>query len=86
MSMPSNITSSNDAVVNNPNPPTSGINTSDRRPRHPARRFMQPSPRSNQFEGRCEDLKGHIYDSADARQADQYTKTTREIAEFIGRT
>jgi hypothetical protein len=45
-----------------------------------------PSTRLNQFEGRCDDLKGHVYDSIDARQADQYTKTTREIAEFIGRT
>jgi Zinc knuckle len=47
---------------------------------------MQPSIRLNRFEGRCEDLKGHVYDSIDARQADQYTKTTREITEFIGRT
>jgi hypothetical protein len=47
---------------------------------------MQPSTRLNRFEGRCNDLKGHVYDSIDARQADQYTKTTREIAEFIGRT
>jgi hypothetical protein len=29
------------------------------------------------FEGRCDDLKGFIYDCADARQADAYTTTTK---------
>jgi hypothetical protein len=39
------------------------------------------------FEGKCDDLKGHIYDCTNAaRAADMYTKTTREIAEYIGRT
>jgi hypothetical protein len=38
------------------------------------------------FEGKTEDLKGHIYDCADARQSDQFTKTTKEIAEYLGRT
>jgi hypothetical protein len=39
------------------------------------------------FKGKCEDLKGHIYDCTNAAQAaDMYTKTTREIAEYIGRT
>ena len=39
------------------------------------------------FEGKCDDLKGHIYDCANAsKAADMYTKTTREIAEYIGRT
>ena len=38
------------------------------------------------FEGRCEELKSFVYDSVDLRQAEQYTKTTNEIAEFIGRT
>jgi hypothetical protein len=39
------------------------------------------------FEGRCDDLKNHIYDCANtAKAADMYTKTTREIIEYIGRT
>jgi len=42
--------------------------------------------KQSKFDGRCEDLKGHIYDCTDGRQADQYSKTTKEIAEFIGRT
>jgi hypothetical protein len=42
---------------------------------------------TTKFEGRCNDLKGHIYDCANtAKAADMYTKTTREIIEYIGRT
>ncbi len=44
------------------------------------------APRTPKFEGKCPDLKGHIYDNAlDARQSDQFIKTTREIGEFVGR-
>jgi hypothetical protein len=38
------------------------------------------------FEGRCDDLKMYVYDSTDIRQADPYIMTTREIADYIGRT
>ena len=38
------------------------------------------------FEGKCADLKGHIYDCSDVRHSDLYTKTTKEIAEYVGRT
>jgi hypothetical protein len=44
------------------------------------------APRTPKFEGKCADLKGHVYDCSDVRQSDQYTKTTKEIAEFVGRT
>ena len=44
------------------------------------------APRTPKFEGKSDDLKGHIYDCSDVRQSDQYTKTTKKIAEFIGRT
>jgi hypothetical protein len=37
------------------------------------------------FEGKCTDLKGHIYDYSNARQADLYAKTTKEIAEYVGK-
>ena len=37
------------------------------------------TPRAPKFEGKCTDLKGHIYDCSDARQSDQFMKTTREI-------
>ena len=42
------------------------------------------SPQSK-FEGRCPDLKGHIYDCVDSRQSDMFQRTTREIAEYVGR-
>jgi hypothetical protein len=52
------------------------------------RRFHQRSAATKMvFEGKCDDLKGHIYDCGNAaRAADMYTKTTREITEYIGRT
>jgi hypothetical protein len=37
------------------------------------------------FEGRCTELKGEIYDCSDVRQADGFTKTTKEIAKYVGR-
>jgi hypothetical protein len=42
--------------------------------------------REPKFEGKCEDMKGHVYNCTDGRQAGGYTKTTEEIAEHIGRT
>jgi hypothetical protein len=57
---------------------------------HGARRGQpqrDTAPRVSKFEGRCEDLSGHIYDYVNPRQAaDQFTKTTREICEYVGRT
>jgi hypothetical protein len=35
------------------------------------------------FQGRCDDLKGHIFD-CDGRQIDRYTVTMKEMAEHIG--
>jgi hypothetical protein len=47
----------------------------------------QQTPRATKFEGSCDALKGHIYDYTSPRQAaDQYTKTTREICEYVGST
>ena len=42
-----------------------------------------PKPK---FEGRVTDLNGHIYDCSNYQQADTYTRTTKEIAEYVGRT
>jgi hypothetical protein len=36
------------------------------------------------FIGKCPDLEGHIYDCTDSRQSDIFTKTTKEIAEYVG--
>jgi len=40
-----------------------------------------PNPR---FVGRCEELKDYVYDLVGSRSADSYTKTTKEIAEYVG--
>jgi hypothetical protein len=41
---------------------------------------------ATKFEGKCEDLKGAIYDCSDAKQADVFVKTTKDIAAYAGRT
>ena len=38
------------------------------------------------FEGRCDDLKGHIYDYSESKNADQFVTTTKEIKNYVGRT
>ena len=54
--------------------------------RNQQNREQQPT-RAPKFEGRCDELSGHIYEYASTRQAvDMYTKTTREICEYVGRT
>ena len=42
--------------------------------------------RDVKFEGRCEDLKGHVYDYGDGKTADQFVLTTKEIKNYVGRT
>jgi len=64
-------------------------NENEKRTKGYRNRFSQKgsTSTSNTFEGRCDDLKGHIYDCANTtKAADMYTKTTREIIEYIGRT
>jgi hypothetical protein len=43
-------------------------------------------PQFTKFKGRCKELKGHIYDCSNARQLDLFTKTTKEIVFYAGRT
>jgi hypothetical protein len=42
--------------------------------------------RQVKFEGKCEKLKGYIYDCTDVHQSDMFMKTTKEIDEFVGST
>jgi hypothetical protein len=35
------------------------------------------------FEGKCEGLTCHVYDCTDSCQSAQFTKTTKEIAEYV---
>jgi hypothetical protein len=50
------------------------------------RAFRKPVTRQPRFQGKCDELKGHMYDCSDSRQADVYSKTTQEIGEYVGRT
>ncbi len=45
------------------------------------------TPAATKFEqGKCNELKGNVYDCLDMKQADLFAKTTKEIAGFVGRT
>jgi hypothetical protein len=47
----------------------------------------RPVIKQPKFEGKCEDLVGHIYDDcSDTRQSGVFVKITKEIAESVGRT
>lgn len=48
---------------------------------------QQHGPRgsSKKFDGKVEGLKGYIYDCSTPQDADRYVKTTKEIAEYVGR-
>ena len=49
--------------------------------------YQKPlAPRQPKFEGKCDGLKGHIYDCSDSRQSELFAKTMKEIAEYVGRT
>ena len=61
----------------------------------PPKRYQQQNQRrgapvakppvfQRKFEGRCIDLKGHIYDCRGNVQVDQFTKTTWEITNYVG--
>ena len=51
------------------------------------RRESAGTPRSNDalFTGRIEALKGYIYDCSDIKQAEMFTKTTKEITHYVAR-
>ena len=48
--------------------------------------FKKPVVQQLKFEGKCAELKGCIYDCTDSKQADVFTKTTKEIANYVGTT
>ena len=52
------------------------------------KRTFNRQGRNNQvtkFEGRCDDLKGHVYDYGDSKNANQFIITTKEIKNYVGR-
>ena len=83
-SSPGNITSS---INNNNANPDQAYSGGHRRNKRAGRNLKTTGQRTERFEGKCEALKGHIYDVAKGmhRQGETFQKTTREIAEYIGR-
>ena len=47
--------------------------------------FKAP-PQRAKFEGKCEGLKGAIYDCSDTKQADIFIKTTKDLSNYCGQT
>jgi hypothetical protein len=49
---------------------------------------FQPNQATTQlkFNGRCEDIKGFVFDCANRKQADRYNIAIREIAAYVSRT
>jgi hypothetical protein len=43
-------------------------------------------PQRAKFEGKCEALKGAIYDCSDMKQADIFIKTTKDLSNYVGQT
>jgi hypothetical protein len=85
--------------INNDASPNPGGTTGDTKPpnnnkqrfyrrgsRKPTTAPGRPVARPPEFEGKCKELKGHIYDCSDARQLDTFVKTTKELAQYVGRT
>jgi len=54
--------------------------------RRPTTKPATPWTKEAKFEGRVDELTGYTYDCTDSKQTDGYTKTTREIAKYVGRT
>mmetsp|Transcript_96765 Transcript_96765/g.270862 ORF Transcript_96765/g.270862 Transcript_96765/m.270862 type:complete len:184 (-) Transcript_96765:234-785(-) len=38
------------------------------------------------FHGKCEDLKGHVFECDSIKQADNFNKTVKEISQYVGRS
>jgi hypothetical protein len=71
-----------DAKTSNPNDSNRYCRGGYRKPSTTNR----PVIKQPKFEGKCKDLKGHIYDCTDARQSDILVKTMKEISEYVGNT
>ena len=44
--------------------------------------FKVPPPQRAKFEGKCEGLKGAIYDCSNTTQADIFIKTTKDLSNY----
>jgi hypothetical protein len=73
---------------------TEGMSSSDKKPSivksgdSQDKKFVKKVSNTvcTKFEGRCDDLKSHVYDFGEHRSADLFVVTTKEIANHVGRT
>ena len=65
-------------------PPTSTPTTQSRKARNTFKKFPTKPSR---FKGRCNALENHVYDRIGTKQqqAENYAKTTEEIANYVGK-
>jgi hypothetical protein len=57
----------------------------------PAKRYSRfqhkkTTTQEPKLNGRCDDIRGFVFDCADGKQADRYNITIREITAYVGRT
>ena len=74
------------ALVAREEPTKRGAGFKTSQPWNGCHAFKKPVIQQAKFEGKCAKLKGYIYDCSNSRQADIFTKMTKEIAEYVGRT
>jgi hypothetical protein len=77
--------SSNNAAEGDAKTAAKGDEKHNRNPNRRFRKYNTQVQQQPKFEGKCADLKGHIYDYSNARQADLYAETTMKIAEYVGK-
>jgi hypothetical protein len=51
-----------------------------------ANRFKKPVILQPKFEGKWDELRGHVCDCTDSHQSDQFVKNTKEVTEYVGCT
>ena len=47
-------------------------------------KFKARGPTKDKFKGKCKNLEGFVFDANKYNQADEYVKTWKEIAEYVG--
>jgi hypothetical protein len=68
-------------------PQRSSSGEGDRGSRNYRKKKKSLVPVTSGYVGKCEDLKGHVYDVTPGKSGfDAFAKTTREIGEYIART
>ena len=62
-------------------PGRTSTNQSKRRFQNKTKRYTQIS--TSRFEGRKDELKGHIFDCSDAKHTNKISNTIKEVAQYV---